>query len=359
MIDVPAPRHARRATSLATLALCAATALAAAGAARAASPPVPTGPAWNPDTRELEAVLEDLVAWLPGEWSSEPQLHYERTVRVPVEGEHDPWYRTFARIDAPQVGTHVFYGQINIAGRDGPLFGRSQVLYKATIDEARGVVLVRGQAIADAEKFINLQDRPELWKQVKMDEDAINCDFVWRRDGEQVVGLLEGRTEDKRVHGPGTCTFMSKSGKEFFSDAEWVLGPETLWIYDVNTLGGVRFNGRADRTHTRLYRAQPYRCSVRDAGGRRSVDTYDRGGRGEAKTGDGRALQWTLLRAPYPAADGFGLDDELRLMLQEPESDAALEAVRGKPRADRIALDARGIRVECLRQPRFGPLPAG
>lgn len=272
------PRLARPAVLLAALAVA-----ASAAAPTMAAPPMPVGPAYDADRPELESVLEDLAAWLPGEWSSEPQLHYERTVRVPVEGEHEPWYRTFARIDAPQVGPWVFYGQINIAGRDGPLFGRSQVIYKASVDERRGVVLVRGQALADPEKFINLQDHPELWSQVRLDEDAINCDFVWRRKGSEIVGVLEGRTEDKRINGPGTCTFQSKSGKEFYSDAEWVLGPETLWLYDINTLGGVRFNGRADRTHTRLYRALPYRCRVRDAGGRREVDSYDRGGSGEVK----------------------------------------------------------------------------
>ncbi len=317
------------------------------------------GPAYDFDRRELESILADLVAWLPGEWSSAPQLHYERTVRVPIEGEHDPWYRTFARIDAPQIGPYVFYGQINIAGRDGPLFGRTQVIYTASIDEARQVVLVRGQAMMNGEKFINLQDHPELWKQVTIDEPAINCDFLWRRDGAQLVGVLEGRTEDKRVNGPGTCTFTSTSGKAFFADAEWVLGPETLWLYDINTLNGVRFNGREDRTHTRLERARPYACRVDDANGRRTVASYDRGGTGDVKAADGRALQWTLLRAKYPAASDFGLDDELRLTLHEPESTAALDTVRAAPGAARIGLQARGITVRCNLEAKFGPLPAG
>jgi hypothetical protein len=331
--------------------------LALVAAALPLSAPANAAPAYDFDRPELEAILEDLVAWLPGEWSSEPQLHYERTVRVPVEGEHDPWYRTFARIDAPQIGPYVFYGQINIASRDGPLYGRSQVIYVASIDEARGVVLVRGQALMDGEKYINLQDRPELWKQVTIDEPAINCDFIWRRDGEQIVGVLEGRTVDKRQDGPGTCSFMSKTGKAFYSDAEWVLGPETLWLYDINKLDGIRFNGREDRTHTRLGRARPYACRVEDADGRRKVESYDRGGSGAAKAADGRTLQWTLLRSRYPAADGVGLDDELRLMLHEPESTQVLDSSRAAPQAPRISLKARGIRVDCSLEAKFGPLP--
>lgn len=78
------------------------------------------GPAYDHDRKELESILEDLVAWLPGEWDNFPQIHYARTVRMPEEGEHEPWYRTFARIEAPQIGEVVFYGQINVGGRDGP-----------------------------------------------------------------------------------------------------------------------------------------------------------------------------------------------------------------------------------------------
>lgn len=318
---------------------------------------IATGPAYDFDRRELESILEDLVAWLPGEWSSEPQLHYERNVRMPAEGEHDPWYRSFSRIDAPQIGSHVFYGQVNIAGREGPLFSRTQVLYKASIDEARGIVLIRGQAMADAEPYVNLQDRPELWSQVRMNENAVNCDFVWRRDGDQIVGVLEGRTVDKRRNGPGTCTFTATSGKEFFSDAEWVLSPETLWIYDINKLDGTRFNGREDRTHTRLSRARPYTCRLRDLKGERAVESYDRGGKGTAQIADGAVRYWMLLRASYPAADGFGLDDELRLTLHESEHLQPLKTSRATPRADRITLEVPGINIDCSRQEKFGPMP--
>lgn len=345
MIASPGWRGARR--TLASVAL-----LMVAGAVHA-------GPSYDQDRKELESILDDIMAWFPGEWSSAPQIHYARTVYMPPEGEHEPWYRTFARIEAPQIGPYVLYGQINLGGRDGPLYRGSQVLYKVSIDEQRRVVLVRGQGPADPEKYINLQDHPELWKSVQMrDEAGIRCDFIWRRDGEQVVGVLDGPTEERRKGGPGTCSYVASNGKDFLADAEWTLTPETLWVYDTNLMGGVQFIGRKDRTHTRLYRARPYRCSISDSGGKRSAAANDRGAHGPATASGGQALEWTLLRAHYPAADGFGLDDELRLMLAEPDSAKALESVRGRPLADRIALNARGIAVTCVREAKFGPLPA-
>jgi hypothetical protein len=327
-------------------------------ASAAAAPGGELGPLFDHDRKELEAILDDMAAWFPGEWSSAAQIHYARTVRMPEEGEHEPWWRTFARIDAPQLGTHVFYGQINIGGRDGPIYARTQVLYIATIDEKRKVVLVKGQSLANPEKYVNLQDRPELWKEVRQfDPAGIRCDFVWHRNGAQIVGVLDGPIEERRKVGPGTCSYINDAGKTFVADAEWSLSPDLLWLYDTNKLDGVQFIGRKDRTHVRLERARPYRCSVKDAAGTRGVDAHDRGATDDVTGAGSKPLQWMLLRARLSAADGFGLDDRLHLMLTEPDSPKALEQKTGAPLADRIELVARGIEISCQRQEQFGPMP--
>ncbi len=316
------------------------------------------GPAYDHDRKELEAILDDLLAWLPGEWSSAPQIHYERTVRMPAEGEHEAWYRTFARIDAPQIGPYVLYGQINLGGRDGPLYPRSQLLYKVEIDEKRGVVLVNGQGPADPEKYVNLQDHPELWKQVKMrDESLIKCDFIWRRDGEQIVGVLDGPTEERRKGGPGTCSYLSATGQDFFSDAEWTLTPETLWLYDINLLAGQQFIGRKDRTHIKLNRVHPFACDVRDKRGSRAATAHDRGFSGPILTASGASLEWTLLRARYPAQDGFGLEEEMRLSIGAPEAKQPLHVSRAAVSAPAIAVEFEGGSIRCVRGEALGPMP--
>lgn len=302
---------------------------------------------------ELEAVMEDLIAWLPGEWNSSPQIEYERTVRVPVEGEHDHWHRTFVRIQAPQIGEVVFYGQINIERRDGALVPGSQILYKAWIDEQRGAVVINGQGPLEPEKYVDLHKRPELWAQVRMrDPGAVQCDFLWRRDGDQIVGVLDGKKPETRKYGPGTCSYQSaRTGKEFFADAEWVLTPETLWLYDINTMGGRLFIGREDRTHVRLYRSRNYRCTVRDATGSRKLDAYDRGFSAETTARDGAKLQFRLLRAHYAAADQYGLDDRLRLTIRVPDDNNGVAvATADAPalaRRIRVSDPERGIGVSC------------
>lgn len=308
------------------------------------------GPRYDFDRPQLEAMLADLKAWLPGAWDSYPQVWYERNVRMPEEGEHEHWYRTFALIDAPQVGDVVFYGQINLGGRDGPVLPRSEIVYRAWIDEQRGVVVINGQPPADAARFRDLQDHPELWGEVRMrDPDAINCDFVWRRDGEHLMALLEGKTEERRKYGPGTCSYISSSGAEFYADAEWVLTPGELWVYDINKIRDVQFIGREDRTHTRLYRVRDYRCTVADGTGRAPEvhAAHDRGFSARLGKADDQQLGFTLLRARYPSDDGSGLRDSLRLTLTTEGTDEPLALVEAAPSASLVQLRSDDVAITC------------
>lgn len=315
-------------------------------------------PGYDQGRDDLEWVMEYLIKWFPGAWDSGPQVWFEDNIRMPTEeGEHEHWHRTFARIDAPQIGEVVFYGQINVGGRDGAIIGGSQVLYHAVIDESLGAVNLFGQGPLDPEKFENLNQRPELWSKVQFRErEALNCDWIWRRDGDQVFGVLQGNTPDKQVYGPGTCSFTSKrTGEEFRADAEWVLTPEQLWLYDNNWSAGMLFLGREDQTHIRLHRARPYTCEI-EAGGEFEAASHDRGHVIDFETAQGRPLEAMLLRAEYPAADGFGRDDRLRLMIIDPETNETLAMADEDALSDEIRVRADGLDVECEMTDQFAPL---
>ena len=66
---------------------------------------------------------------------------------------------------------------------------------------------------------------------------------------------------------------------------------------------------------------------------RQEVASADRAGSGSgsAKAEDGRELLGTLLRAQLPAANNFGLDDEQRVVLHEPDSTHALDTAKAEP----------------------------
>jgi hypothetical protein len=315
-------------------------------------------PGYDQGRDDLEWVMDYLIEWFPGVWDSGPQVWFENNIRMPSEeGGHEHWHRTFARIDAPQIGEVVFYGQINVGGRDGAIIGGSQVLYHAVIDEALGAVNIFGQGPLDPEKFENLHQRPELWGTVQFrDRPAINCDWIWRRDGDQIFGVLQGNAPDKQAYGPGTCSFISKrTGEEFRADAEWVLTPEQLWLYDNNWSSGMLFLGREDKTHIRLHRARPYVCQI-EAMNDIEADSHDRGHVIDFETSAGRALEAILLRAEYPAADGFGRDDRLRLMITDPETNETLAMADEEALSDEIRVRADGLKVECQMTDQFAPL---
>ncbi len=314
------------------------------------------GPGYQQDRKELESVMNDLIAWFPGVWDSYPQIYYEQNFAMPKGGVHEHWHRTFARINAPQVGEVVFYGQVNVDGRDGPIIAGSQVLYKAVIDEKLGAVNIFGQGPLDPEKYENLHERPELWGKVQMREpSALNCDFIWRRDGAQLFGVLQGNTPEKQKYGPGTCAFISKrSDAEFRADAEWVLTPDQLWLYDNNWMADMLFLGREDQTHIKLYRAAPYDCSIKDAKGTRNVKAYDRGYKTKVVSKDGKDLELLVLRAEYPATSG--LQDRLRLMISDTSAKTTLASADAAALAPKISLGAAGIEASCKLSKTFEPL---
>ncbi|MEQ9444262.1 MAG: hypothetical protein RJS98_01745 [Rhodospirillaceae bacterium] len=309
-------------------------------------------PGYDQDRNELEWVIEQLKEWLPGTWDSYPQVWYEKNIRAPSNAEdglHDHWYRTFALIDAPQVGDVVFYGQINAGGPNGPIVGRSQVLFNAVIDEELGAVNIFGQGPAEPEKYENLHERPELWRKVRQREpEAINCDWLWRRDGNQVFGVLQGKSPDTQLNEPGTCSFTSKrTGEQFKADTEWVLTPEQLWLYDNNWSAGFLFLGREDQTHIRLHRARPYQCQLSDRAGTRKIGAYDRGFHTTATGDDGREYDLMLLRAEFPKNQGSGLDDLLRLSLSDGNKEPPVAFSIEPPVAETITLNVKGISVSC------------
>jgi hypothetical protein len=295
---------------------------------------------------ELEAVMADLLAWLPGEYSSAAQLELERRFGAPPDGEHYDWYRIFARVDAPHIGEHVIYGQLHVGDKDQPIVPGTQVLYIVSIDEARGAVSVNGRRIKDPRDYQFAHEDPEKLKTIAIDPDyGGNCDFRWRRHGTQIVGRL-AQPDEAAID--GNCTMTSKtSGVTMTWDAEWVLNPDELWIYDNGYIDGKDlFVGREDRTHIRLTRVHRYACTVSAPRGAaaRTIELHDGGGEAEL-TAAGPRLR--LLRAPRPDADG-ALRESTVLSVADPDSGDEIASEQAAGRPARIAVEAPAARASCV-----------
>jgi len=254
---------------------------------------------------ELEQVMTDLLQWLPGEYSSRPQRYLEGEQGASEEGQHDDWYRIFAPVEVPHIGANVIYGQMHIGNKDALIVPGTQVLYIVAMDPEHRAVSVSGRRIANGEDYAFAHLDPEKLKTIALDPDTGgNCDFRWRRHGNQLVGRL---AEPDEAATDGTCTMTSKvSGVTMTWDAEWVLDAEQLWIFDNGYIEGELFIGREDLTHTRLYKTRFFDCkvSLEDRGQSRAFELlmHDRGD--EQALGE-TGLTLRLLRAPMAGSDGF------------------------------------------------------
>lgn len=319
-------------------------ALDAAAATAPAAPPTSTSPAPHPD---LVGVLRDLDAWLPGEWDSYPQVALERAQGALPEGEHEHWYRVITRIDAPQLGSHVYYGELFNGGRGGELIRGQQILYVATIDPKSYSVNIKGGGLAEPEKFLGLGRRPELWSKVRMREGAGPCPFRWRRNGDQLSGKLgtDGKCQTK----------SQRTGEDMMFDAEWVLTPDELWVFDNNYLLGPGpdekklFIGREDRTHMRLYRMTDFNCSAQSgAGPAETFMIHDRGGTHRLRDG----AEVRLLRGPL-ARPAKQIEPGLELSVTPAAGEGAVAV--GDVKAREIMLTAGGRTVACAVRPASTP----
>lgn len=289
-----------------------------------------------PELRHVERQIERL---LPGEYDAYPQIHVQRLLGAPPDGEHDHWHRVFQRIDVPQFGEKVYYGQMRMGSRDGAIVQGTQVLYTLLIDEENMSVTLSGRRIANGEEFEDAHLHPEMWPSLELDPRyGGTCTFRWRMNGDQVVGRLE---ED------GTCTHTSRvTGQTYTWDAEWVLTDEELWIFDNGYLeDGTMFLGRHDRVHHRLSRTRDFSCQATDAaGGSEDFVLHDRG---ETRLLANGAAEVKLLRANLPIAGSDFLVEQTRLLLQEAGEDGVIAETNIKGRTDHISLVFPGTALHC------------
>ncbi|MEZ5514442.1 MAG: hypothetical protein R3F58_11290 [Steroidobacteraceae bacterium] len=309
---------------------------------------------------ELQGVLNDLLAWWPGEYDSLPQVELERAYGEPPDGEHDRQYRVFARVDVPHIGEHVIYGEVHTGGRDGPLIKGQQVLYILTIDAEHQVVSVSGRRIKDGAQYERAYLHPEKLKTIALDPNyGGNCDFRFQRYGMQLRGWLANTGAPAVAR---TCTMTSKtSGQTMTWDADWAITPEEIWIFDNGYLldpaqpdkPGRLFAGREDLTYERLYKARTFLCSVGAPGKPRVKDApvLDRGGElalaavtNHGGT-DGRRAR--LLRMPMAVGSPAVLADFLTLTIFDEADGPPVAEARAPVAANAISLEHGNDVIAC------------
>jgi hypothetical protein len=296
---------------------------------------------------ELQQVLQDVSAWIPGNYDSMPQIAYERANGAPPDGEHSHQYRVFARIDAPHLGEYVFYSQIRAGGSDGPII--QQVVFLTEMDEENNGVTFNGRRIKDPDDYIDAHLYPNMWKTIGPDTRfGGNCNFYWRRHG----SLLKGTMND------GTCTMMSRENQQMTWHTEWVLSPNELWVYDNGYYDdGSLVTGRYDKSHLRLYKANTFSCmaTIHDGGtpDTTMTEVHDRGGVAQIKAQQDNTppLFLELLRGPTVGEDSEIMETtRLTVLNQDPldeELPSVLASVSAEGAPSQISVHYSGTEVNC------------
>ncbi len=310
--------------------------------------PVAAAPVPEP---ELDAVLRDLLDWLPGRYDSLPQLDAEARFGIRVSARHARQLRRFRLLEPGEAGDLALYSEVLAA--DGLAPSRALV-FSLRPDPRRGAVVL-------SSRTARLRDEsapPRSIADLELDEPSgADCEFLWRRHGEQLQGTLSNAGADS-----ASCDIVDPdTGRMLRWQAAWVLTADQLWIREHGhqlqpgeaEATAVRIRGREDRSFDRLYKARLYRCTILlTDGSRQRFDLHDRGGEATVVFGDWpQPSSLSLLRGLYAARDGVGLEQRLRLAVGPVNALEPGAVVIANPRVDVISMSGSAGRIACAPAP--------
>lgn len=304
---------------------------------------------------ELDQLLDDLTAWLPGEYSSAPLARLEEESGVPPEKRHPSEYWIFARVDAPKVGSRVVLQEVHAGNEDGEVALQWQMLHALRIDAGRDGVVVERRAMLAAAQSVDAYRDSARQQTLAFDPDSEPaCDWLWRRRGATLTGTLV-------THGTTRAPCATGAGKSAVSDSdEWILSSDELWIRDEPAPAAARTDRERATpdlpgSYLRLFKARRFGCSWHTNFGESApltslFELHDRGGeyRVDAPTGGGRILR--LMRGPVPTERLRGQREVTSLAVLGASNGRIYAESRMSGTADYVTLRFADQFVECARR---------
>lgn len=302
---------------------------------------------------ELDQLLDDLTAWLPGEYSSAPLARLEEESGVPPEKRHPSEYWILARVDAPKAGSRVVLQEVHAGSEDGEVALQWQMLHALRVDATRDGVIVERRAMLAPDQSVNAYRDTARQQALALDPDSEPaCDWLWRWRGTTLTGTLV-------THGTTQAPCAKGTGKNAVVDsAEWILSPDELWVRD-EPAPGVARTERATlapaSSYLRLFRARRFGCSWHTNFGESApltslFELHDRGGeyRVDAPTGGGRILR--LMRGPVPTERLRGQREVTSLAVIGASNGRVYAESRMAGAADYVTLRFADQLIECARR---------
>ena len=180
---------------------------------------------------DLQAQLQTMLAWWPGEYSNARQVSRERAMGL-ADDQRIPGVRLLVgRVTLPAFGEHVFYAEWQDPG--DPERITRQRFYGFSIDEASATIRLNLFIFDPANTQRNAQargayDLPGKVSDFTLEDMAVladaDCDIYFRREGRQFRGEMRR----------GACAFEvpGGSGERVYSWTQAIFGPDLYWYSD-------------------------------------------------------------------------------------------------------------------------------
>ena len=293
----------------------------------------------------LDRDMQTFLQWFPGVYDNQEQVYFEKALDVPEDERHERIHHTFAPVDLPAFGEHVFYVQQYLD--DDPSKIYRQRIYVFTADYEENAIRLAIHTPNDVESLVDAHLDPAKLEGLTPEQtrNMPGCDVFWRKRAAEFDGQMK----------PGACNFVSqRSGKRIIIDDDLILTKDEIWISDraEDEDGNYVFGNKAGIPHKNI-KARRFECWVaaleRDGESwtfKQGLEIWDQGGTATVVTDedDPQTIRIKLRNVRWPTGPNR---NSFVLYAYKGDSDRAESYVWGEPTAERLALNLRWMQASC------------
>ncbi len=285
------------------------------------------------------------LEWFPGVYDNQEQVYFEEELGVPEDERHERIHHTFARVDLPAFGEHVFYVQQYLD--DDPEKIYRQRIYVFSPDYEENAIRLQIYTPNDVASLVDAHLDPSKLEGLTPDQarNMPGCDVFWKKRAAEFDGQMKERA----------CSFVSqRSGKRIIIDDDLVLSKDELWISDraEDEEGNYVFGNKAGIPHKNI-KARRFECwlaALHTDGEnwtfRQGLEMWDQGGQVWIDTDEDppQTIGIKMRNVRWPTGDNR---DSLVLYAYRKGEDKAVSYAWGEPTATRLAMNLRWMQASC------------
>ena len=201
-------------------------------------------------TRPMDKTLNTFSHLIQGEFDNYNQVNFETNGFLSEDDiakeEHARLYKKVIKLNAPMIGTNVFYEQTHNGGREQAIYRKSIMVVEPNYQQH--TLTVKNYSLIDEIDVVSNQATLS-YKQLKI--LGKNCETTFSLLGESFVGKIDQHQ----------CTVPSKHGGNIHIGANFVISKSGYWHLEAGyDSKGKTIFGRQDQRYYQLSRARRFTC---------------------------------------------------------------------------------------------------